>query len=893
VGSRELLGSPAMPPALPRLDAATRRGRVVLILLFFVSGAAGLVYEAVWNRLLVLQMGNTAYALTTILTVFMGGLALGSFVGGRFASRLRNPLAAYGWIELGIGVYATLVPWGIAALEPLMRFVYNTYFQSLAAFSFFQFLACGAVLLLPVVAMGATLPIVSDFVARRGSGVGTSVGLAYGVKTLGGFVGVMIGGLVLVPWLGLERANLSGAALSATAGIAALAISRALGAPGASRDLAPEPAAVASPAATSPFSPALLFAALAASGFAAMTYQVAWTRVITLSIGSVTYSFPLIVGGFIGGLAVGAALLGRLGDREGLATPLLVACQLGIAGVALTTIPALGDLPVRMTLEVVRYSDSFAALQLAKFGAIFAVVFAPTFLMGGMLPLAVRAVAERSGEGVGTAVGRCYASNTIGTIAGSFVAGFVLVPSIGMQRTIAAAVAVNACVGALLLVRSGLLPPLARLVGAATAAAGLSYAAFSLPAWDRTVVTSAPYLHAPLYATREDATEQDVRRSLSHKAQIVYYREDEATTVTVLDDRRSRYLFVGGKLDAISKNSTQSALGLLPMLLHPKPSRVLVVGLGSSESLAATLQFSQAREVDCVEISPAVVEAAQRFFEPGRPVVGDPRVDLRVGDGRVHMALSDERYDVIVSQPGNPWMAGASALFTREYYEELRAHLAPGGVASIWIQGFSASPESVAALIATLGSVFEHADLWETRVPGDYILTAYDAPLRFDLALLEARMRERSVADALAVHEIADPADLLGYYVAPVGALASLPGADEINRDDHNFLETRLQREILLRREKDVYLALTSARESAIARIVPSAEARARELVARLETIERSKPLVRKVREIELRADALGEAGDVVEAAALDRAAAELREQVRALDPKAIILIGG
>ena len=221
----------AMPVTSSTVDRATGRGSATLISLFFVSGAASLIYEAVWNRLLVLQMGNTAYALTTILTVFMGGLALGSQLGGRVASRLRNPLRVYGWLELGIGLYCAVVPFGIEALEPVMAWAYNGAFSSFVTFSLFQFIACGAVLLLPITAMGATLPIVADFVSRSSGGVSASVGLAYGVNTLGGFVGVLIGGLLLVPALGLFAANVVAASLSALAGLAALLISRWLGEP--------------------------------------------------------------------------------------------------------------------------------------------------------------------------------------------------------------------------------------------------------------------------------------------------------------------------------------------------------------------------------------------------------------------------------------------------------------------------------------------------------------------------------------------------------------------------------------------------------------------------------------------------------------------------------------
>ena len=874
----------------PSPSAVSRRGRLALLTLFFLSGAASLVYEAVWNRLLVLQMGNTAYSLTTILTVFMGGLALGSFVGGRVASRLDDPLRTYGWLELGIGIYCAFVPFGIAALEPVMRWMYNAWFETFLAFSLFQFLACGAVLLLPIVAMGATLPIVSDFVARQSSAVSSSVGLAYGINTFGGFAGVMGGGLLLIPALGLATSNSVAAAMSATAGVVALVVSRVLGSPGPAR-AADEPEAESSPSADSPFPVPLLFAALAASGFASMTYQVAWTRVITLSIGSVTYSFPLIVGGFIGGLAVGAAVLGRLGDRPGSTPLLLVMCQLSIAAVAGLSMPFLGDLPVRMTLAVMEYSDSFAALQFAKFAAVFGVVFVPTFFMGGMLPLATRAVAERRRDGVGAAVGRAYASNTVGTIVGSFLAGFVLVPAIGMQETIAFAVAVNALVGGALLFFSGIFDGVMRPVASAVAALGLAYVGFSTPDWDRTVLTSAPYLHAPLYAKNANATADDVRLALAKKAGIAYYREDYATTVTVLDDRTHRYLYVGGKLDAISENASQSLLGHIPMLLHPNPKDVLVIGLGSSESVAATLEHPEVESATCIEISPAVAEAAERFFQLEQRPLSDERLDLRIGDGRVHIAMTDDTYDVIVSQPGNPWMAGASALFTREYFEGMKARLRPGGVVSVWVQGFSASAENVNALIGTFGSVFEHFDLWETRVLGDYILTGYLEPLAIDPVRVDERMRSPRVRANLGSQHIEDAADLLGYFVTSAERARRLPGADRINTDDHNFLETELQGELLLRHEIEVFQSLSSARRAVTDRVErTTGDARAGPLLRRLGRIQEGKGVVRAYWDLQARERDHRDQGDVVRSLEAERRAEHLLGQLKRLDPRNSLL---
>ena len=271
----------------------------------------------------------------------------------------------------------------------------------------------------------------------------------------------------------------------------------------------------------------------------------------------------------------------------------------------------------------------------------------------------------------------------------------------------------------------------------------------------------------------------------------------------------------------------------------------------------------------------------------------EKRVDLRIGDGRVHMAMTDRQYDVIVSQPGNPWMAGASALFTREFFEQMRAHLAPGGVASVWLQGFSASPESVEALIGTFTSVFEHADLWDTRVPGDFILTGYLEPLEFDLARSDERMRSPAVARGLASHAVDDAADVLGSFVSNRAATRALPGAGVVNTDDRNFLEDRLQRELLLRAEADVRDSIDAARVSPLTRLAPGGTgARSRELEARLARIFASKALLAQAREAKAAGERLEAEGRIVEALEQDRRYRSLLEEIRELNPRDV-LFGG
>jgi spermidine synthase len=286
-------------------------------------------------------MGNTAYSLATILTVFMGGLALGSYLGGRFAPRVRNVVRVYGLLEIFIGLYCALIPWGIDALQPLLATVYRDHYSSPSLFGLIQFSLCGLVLLFPTILMGVTLPLVAGYAARRNPGVSWTVGLVYGMNTLGAFLGVMVGGFLLIPHIGLSHSNLTGVALSVGVGVVALVASFRMN---AISDAVPPPAGVSQnkhdgdvrersdSGSAWPLPHWLLLLGFGVSGFAAMSYQVGWTRIVTLSVGSATYAFTLIVGAFILGLALGAPVIGRLGDRRGWSVPLLIGCQLGQIG---------------------------------------------------------------------------------------------------------------------------------------------------------------------------------------------------------------------------------------------------------------------------------------------------------------------------------------------------------------------------------------------------------------------------------------------------------------------------------------------------------------------------------------------------------------------------------
>lgn len=898
------------------------RGRAAIpVALFAVSGAAGLVYEVTWSRLLALQMGNTAQALSTILTIFMGGLALGALLGGRLARRVEDLLRTYGLLEIAVGISAALLPAAIASLRPLMAIAYGHSAGSAALFSAVQFIAAGAVLLVPAALMGATLPVLAQHAARRGESIGRSVGLVYGANTAGAFVGAIAAGFVLIPQWGIARANVVAVGASIAVGAIALilSMSRFTVRPAAGDEPRRSPPDRSSPR------PTIILVALAASGFAAMTYQVAWTRLVTLAIGPSTYAFSLVVGAFILGLALGAPVLGALGDRVGRRGGLLIASQLGVAVAAAISIPALGELPLRISSAVARHGESFWRLELAEFVVVFALIVAPTFLLGGALPLACRALLEgmpaTSRHGLGRRpvhlgrggtpspppavapgshaplapgshaplarrLGQAYASNAAGAISGAFLAGFVLLPLLGVQRTIALGVAVNVLAGAALLLGSHPRPEWWRTILVLATGLGCVVLAVAARPWDVRVITSAPYVNAPTLAPGAgEAGEQFLREMVARRPAPLFHREDAVTTVTVTEEWGRRILWTAGESAGLESDPAQILLAHVPLLVHPAPRDVLVIGLGAGGTLASALRHDRVERLDCVEVSPAVREAMELWFQQDARPLDDPRVNLRIGDGRVHVSLSDARYDVILSQPGNPWMAGSSALFTREAFEDMRSRLKDGGIAAVWVQGWMPI-DALRSLLATFHAVFTEMDLWEAGAPGHYLLTGTTTPTAFSPRALEARMARPALEADLQRLGIRDAADLLGYHLLDGRGADRASGRAGISTDDLDLVGTRTARALRRNDWPAIVMDLHARRTPITDRLVaPPGDGR-EELLERMRVITAAKDLIAEsVRAQEASMQAMrSRLPD--EAAEFMRESERLREAARELNPR-------
>lgn len=766
------------------------RRRSTLLFLFSLSGAAGLAYETLWFRSLALIFGSTVLALGTVLAAFLGGLAAGSLVIGQATTRSGRPLRLYGLLEIGIAVAALLVPFLLRGAQAVTTGALAGAADGGAFFAVARFILVFVVLLIPTFLMGGTLPAMMRHFVRDESDLGPQAGLLYFANTGGAVAGTLLTGFVLIPALGMARTNVVAVACNVVVGAAVLAIaararaSDAAGGAGAA-DAAAEPAPAAPELPAPPAAPAparsaiVVYALYAVVGFAALALEVFWTRALLLSLGTTVYAFSTMLATYLLGLALGGLWGGRLASRSHYPARTL-GLLVGAAGLAvLIGNRYLGTLPLRYLRLQLSLGLDWNSSVLVKFFLAFLVMFPATFFLGAAFPVAVRAV----GGGVraaGAAVGRLYAANTAGSILGSFLAGLSLIPLLGIERGLVAMAALflAASLAFLVLARSRALVPVA-VVYAAALVASLAY-----PSWDRYLQRSGVYFYAAHYKQIDEFLK--ARRDYA----MLSYREGPEATVAVVDGQRYRYLQINGKTDASTGKDmiTQVTSAHLPMLFHTNPKSVLVIGLGSGVTIGSVARHP-VEKIECLEIAPEVVEAAQLFSEASGDAMNDPRLVMTIGDGRNFLQQTRERFDVIISEPSNPWIAGVGNLFTREFLALAKSRLAPGGVMCQWTNLYDLSESDLAIMLATYREAFPHGAVFLSHL-GDLLLVGTDGPPRLVFDDLIARVSDPRIQSDLTRIGVSSVYDLLGTFIATFDGLAAfIPPGTPVHTDDRAQLE--------------------------------------------------------------------------------------------------------
>lgn len=795
------------------MTAAARRA---FVLVYCLSGAAGLVYEVAWTRLLTLQLGHTVAAASTVLAAFMGGLALGAWIAG---TQLNEPspargLRIYAALEVFVAVAALLLPFALRAFFPALAWAYADG-TAPARFGLVRVAISLALAGIPAAAMGATFPVATAAVAAASA----DAARLYAANTAGAAFGALAAGFWLLPALGLRGTAWVGVSLNLAAAAGALIL--AAGVPtkasdevAAQREGRDKPArsakAKARPAAPAGCkSPGLAASAAAVSGFSALVYEVAWTRLITMVIGPTTYAFATMAASFIAGLAAGAALGTRIARRTLHAERWLGAClAVAATSAVLSAWYTATEMPLAVAVRVTDPSVDFSTVIWQQAFAVGFALLPMTLALGAAFPLALEL--GSAGRSLARETAAVYAANTVGAIAGALAAGFVLIPALGLRDTIRVAATAGALASAAVFIwpgratRSGI-SNRDSLVWASVSAAAVLIV-FAVPAWDRALLASGAYKYAPYLA----GTDLEV---VLRAGRLQYYKEGAAGTVSVRDLTGTRSLAIDGKVDASNSGDmlTQRLLALLPILLHGHARDVAIVGLGSGVTAGSALSVESVKHVDVIEISPEVVEASRFFTRENGNVLSRPDVRLVVGDGRSHLRLTSTQYDVLISEPSNPWMAGVASLFTREFFEAARDRLKSDGVFCQWAHTYDIRADDLKSIIRTFGSVFPQGSMWLVG-GGDLLLIGVkSADLGARYAAVAAGAQAPTVQAALADVGAPGPDSgfvLLSLFAGGPAELERFGGTAAIQDDDRTALEYSAPRGIYGRSRDDNLTAI-------------------------------------------------------------------------------------
>jgi len=741
---------PGTPGGEPSRAVDARLVRI-LYLLFVVSGAAGLVYEVLWASLLGGLVGGTTATHTVVLAAFMGGLALGNHFGGRWADGTIAPLRLYAYLEAVVGVFGIL--------SPQLADLAGTTYVALAPVpgGSLEFLdgplrlALAVLTILPAsFAMGATLPTLVRACTTSLAGLGTSVGWLYFINSVGATAGALSASFLVMPSFGLDFGLILTGSTNLLLALIALALARSTpDSPQEAPKPDEEPAAPTPVSEARTYAPAQVKAAVAAvvlSGMAAMVIEIVWTRVLALTMGGSAHAFAIMLGTFIAGIAVGGVVAARVarGDRDAY-RPLLVA-EAAAAVSLVVLLPWYDHLPFLFhgaASVLAPKADAYSAYLVTCTAIAMLAMLLPTIALGATLPLASRVVTASLGQ-AGQKVGDVFSVNTIGNVAGATLGGLVLVDALGIEVTLR--------IGVFLLVLATVrllwTLPAARLRTFGLAGSGVAALVLVvLPGWDPTLI------HSGLYRSLEADLQSVEQLRQAQRIEFLFEDDDAEATVAVIEnDRGLRLLRVNGKSDAGNRGDvpTQLMVGQLPFLFHPDAKRVLIVGLGSGITVGGVLT-QPVDHVDVVEISPAIVEASRLFDAWSGAPLDDERVTLHVRDARniLRVLPEDARYDIIISQPSNPWQPGSAMMFTREAYELMASRLAPGGVLSQWFQTYEMDDDVLGVILRTYGGVFPKARVFNSR-RNDMILIASRDGLKTDIPAMRRVLERPKVLASLA-----------------------------------------------------------------------------------------------------------------------------------------------
>jgi spermidine synthase len=778
----------------PKTSAASRGYLPVLLLLFAGSGCSALIYEIVWYQLLQLVIGSTAVSLGVLLAIFMGGLCLGSLGLPRLErARQMHPLRVYALVELGIGACGILA----LILIPLLDSVYVAAVGHGLPAILFRGLICAICLLPPTILMGASLPAAARWVESTPEGV-SWLGFLYGGNTAGAVFGCLLAGFYLLRVYNLTTATLVAAAINGVVGLAAFVLVKKTAGP-AALEKSKEAAAPAR-------GPWPIYLAIAISGAAALGAEVVWTRLLGLLLGATVYTFSIILAVFLVGIGIGSAAAAALLRGSVRARVAMGCCQLLLAGAVGWTAYMLSDSVPYWPVNPLLSTNPMFTFQIDLARALWTVLPA-TLLWGASFPFALAAVAHR-GEDQGRMVGGIYAANTGGAILGALAFSLVLIPWIGTQgceRVLIALSAVSAVFVLARVVKQS--PGMAGVMGlaAALAVAGL-------------LTVSVPEVPGMLIAYgRRIMTSQG-------SSKILYTGEGINSSIAISQWNDGAVQFhVSGKVEASTEPydmRLQRMLGHMPALFHKEePRSVLVVGFGAGVTAGSFVPYPSIRRIVICEMEPLIPPVATEYFgKENYGVMHDPRVRIVYDDARHFVLTTNEKFDIITSDPIHPWVKGSATLYSKEYFELVKEHLNPGGIVTQWVPLYESDTNTVKSEVATFFDVFPNGSIWGNDNNGsgyDTVLLGQVEQPQIDVEGIQRRLARPDyahVAQSMRDVGFGSVLDLLATYAGQRQDLLPWLEGAQINRDGNLRLQYMAGLALNVSMEGTIYTQLLSYR---------------------------------------------------------------------------------
>ena len=746
----------------------------IVWLIFLFSGASGLVYEVIWTRQLTLVFGSTVFATSTVLTAFMGGLALGSYYFGRLADREKRPLRLYALLEVGIGAFALIWPLLLSVLNAIYILAYRGLNAEFYSLSLIRFALSFLVLLVPSTLMGGTLPILSRFFVNRLEKLGLNVGALYALNTFGAVVGCVAAGFFLIQFLGVQASIYLAAAINFGVAITAFLLDRKsirTAEPSDDGMSETQPASESAPADTgsAPVFRLVLWA-FAVSGFSALSYEVFWTRILVFFLGSTTYAFSTMLAAFLFGIALGSFIFAWIADRLKALVNLFGLVQIGIGLAAVALIPAFGGLyDISSTLQ-----SMFGGGRFWSFVACVIVMSVPTLLMGISFPLVARIYTVNAAK-LGRSIGNVYALNTAGSILGAFCAGFILIPLIGIRPGIVLMALLNVITGCVLILRN---EKRSRFFNGA--AVGGTVLTVGIAVIILFVANKPLFLKSAIFRTQRPGDT------------VIDYKEEVDATVTTLKDDEDVYrLYVDTNQAADASrwdSPSHRVIAHLPLLLHPNPKRALVVGFGMGVTSYSITQHGV--RIDAVEISKGVIDSARAHFSHvNYDVLDNPLFSHSINDGRNYILMTERKYDMISTGIIHPLVsAGSSNIYTADFYRLCQRILTDDGIMCQWVPLHRVPEEHYKTIVRTFIKVFPHTTLWYKYTPDFVILIGTPRPLRINYKDFLGRAQIPSISEGLA-HDGLDGMSLLDSFMMGEKRVLQYVGDGHIHTDNHPHLE--------------------------------------------------------------------------------------------------------